>query len=161
MKEDDVAYLSGVVDSIGRLRVEIEEDDEYKTGYTMKPVFKINRTEPETVVFGMFEDYCMDRDVRWKINEQGSSLTFEVSEPESLDAFFGPLAPYIVQKNELLSIFMGEIVPAVAEGEHHTKQGFYEIVKKMNEMYRNDPSITTWKYETSFFSNKWRDEIET
>mgnify|MGYP000504200404 CR=1 FL=1 len=161
MKEDDVAYLSGVVDSIGRFRVEIEEDDEYKTGYTMKPVFKMNRSDPETVVFGMLEEYCSEQSVGWEIKDLQSTMSFVVSGAEDLDKFFSPLAPYIIQKNELLGIFMGEIVMPVAEGKHHSKQGFYEIVKSMNEMYRNDPSINRWKYETSFFSNKWRDEIET
>ncbi|QRD99702.1 endonuclease domain protein [Halorubrum virus VOLN27B] len=161
MKETDVAYLSGVVDSIGRFRVEIEEDDEYKIGYTMEPTFKLNRSDPETVVFGMLEEYCSEKGIRWEIKDLQSTMSFVVSGADDLDSFFSPLAPYIIQKNELLSIFMGEIVVPVSEGKHLSKQGFYEIVKAMNELYRNDPSINRWKYETATFSNKWRDEIET
>lgn len=161
MKEDEVAYLAGVVDSIGQFRVKIKEDDSYKLGYEMAPRFKLNRSEPETVVFGMFEDYCHDQGVRYNYNDTGTTMEFYLTEPDNIHRFLEPMFPYIVQKHEVLSIFVDEILPAYAQGEHQSKQGFYEIVKAMNEMYREDPSIHNWKYETAKFSNKWRDEIET
>jgi hypothetical protein len=161
MKEEDVAYIAGVVDSIGLFRVNIEEDSEYKTGYNMTPVLRIHRSEHETAALGLIDEYCEENHIRVQIHDKGTSIELEINKPDALRQFLEPLMPYLVQKQEIISIFMGEIVPAVEQKEHHSKQGFYEIIKRMDAMYRNDPSINKWKYKTQFFSNKWRDEIET
>lgn len=160
MKEDDVAYIAGVVDSLGRFRVEISEDDDFKIGYKLEPYVQISRSDPQTAVFGLFEEYCSEQGVRWEIKDSGTTMLFKISDAESIERFYGPLAPYLIQQSELASIFMGEILPAYQEKDYLTKQGFYEMVELTNELYRNDPSINKWKYEPEFFSEKWRDEIE-
>lgn len=155
MKETDLSYIAGVVDSIGLFRADVREDNAMKVGFSLRPSFRINRSGSDKVVLGMIDEYCQEHGVNPRINDKGTTTQLEVRDPDELRQFFGPLEPYIIQQHEQLAVFMGELVPAVEEGKHTTKEGFIKTMDIVDKIYEKDSTVANRQYDAGHFKRKW------
>lgn len=157
MDETDVAYIAGVVDSIGLLRVKTKQDDRNKIGYTATPKLQIHRDGDDEIVIGMLDDYCAERSIKSSIEKAGNSLKLEVRGAENLRLFFNPLAPYTIQKHDRLVIMMNDVLPCFEEkGPRWTKEKFIEMMEAVDKLYEREPKMNSRKYDADFFKQKWR-----
>ena len=159
MKETEVSYIAGVVDSVGRFRANVSADQARSVGFKFQPSFEMNRSGTDEVVLGMIDEYCEQQGVRLRINEKGDTTAVKITDPDGLRRFFGPLEPLMIQKHEQLIIFMDELLPAYEDGKHETKEGFIELLEIADEIYELDSRVTNRKYTSGYFKQKWSNEL--
>lgn len=159
MKESDVLYLAGVVDSIANLRVKVSEHNETRVGYQLSPRVTISRSGPAEVVIGMLDEYAIEHTVNSNIDDSGHSMTFEVVGRQSVKDFLEPIGGLLIQKHEQVELLFEEVFPALENGQHRTKQGFVEVMEVIDEVHEKESSTSKLKYTSGHFKQIWSSEL--
>lgn len=157
MKESDVIYLAGLVDGLGAFEVNVSPHDSYSTGFRFEPKIRIGLHESDTAILGMLDEYCEEQGVKYSIEERESSetLRFVVQGPNHICRFVIPFGDYLIRRYEAAHLMLNEILPAVKDGKHHSKDGFYELMEYVDELRSSVGRGREPKYTQEWFENEW------
>lgn len=163
MKESDVIYLAGLVDGVGAFEVNVSPHDNYATGFRFEPKIRLSLHESDTAVLGMLDEYCEEVGVKYSVEEREASetLRFVVQEPDDIYRFVDPLGDYLIRRYEAAVVMLSDILPAMKDGKHQSKQGLYELMKDVEKLRSNVGRGREPKYTQEWFEEEWGDEIET
>jgi hypothetical protein len=164
MHETDIAHLAGVFDAVGTATVHVSKNDKYRIGYRYQPVIRLHRPIDEEAMMGKVMAYADEAGVRYHVKEKSgsgdgpSSNVFSVNDAENIQRFLEPLTDYLVTALEPSLILLEDVLPAVQQGEHHTKAGFLSLMapaERLREASHHGPEP---KYTKSYFEELWEEE---
>lgn len=161
MDDVQIAHLAGVFDAAGNLTVHIAPRDGYELGYEYRPLVRLNRNKKDSALIGKFDHYAQEQGIHPSIEEKENHLEYEVYGPENIRAFLEPLLPHLVSKYELTLLMVDEILPAVEENEHLTKQGFYDLMGPADVIRKETTHGPDPKYTQEYFADEFGDEVNT
>ncbi len=150
-------YLSGTFDTAGVITVKIQKDDRYTIGYDFQPMLTLNRMEPKTTVFGMIDEYAEEHGIKYRIEEQESgSNRLVIDDLESIKRFLEPIIGGFIQQREQAEVMLTEIIPAMEEGKHREKEGFYEMMDGVETLREASYTRKKSKYTKDYFKKEWK-----
>jgi hypothetical protein len=156
VKDTQVAHLAGVFDGVGSVRLRVSKEPDYALGYALRPLLRMDRPDKEDPVLGELIKYCEEHGVKYSILETGNtqreqpSMRWVVKDKNSIERFLKPMYEYLVSRYYDATIMIETVLPAVRNGEHTEKEGFYELVGISEELRHNDG-----KYTQDYFAEEW------
>jgi hypothetical protein len=160
MDEKWLWYLSGAVDSHGRLSVSVKEVDSMAIGFQAIPriTFRIQESDSQEMVFGMLDEYAEENAVQYRIDEipHSSTSSFTVEKPNSIEQFLEPIMGGFILQKERAEIMVDEIIPKLEDGQPDTKEEFVELMEIVDRL-REKPvrSERSSKFSAEYFKNEW------
>jgi len=160
MKENKLAHLAGAFDIAGTVTVRVSKESDYSIGYSYQPIINIYRPKDvQDPIMGKVTEYCDEQVVKYTITEQSqgdgtetTSYTWVCKDRDSIEAFLEPLLPHLVTNYRPAMIMLETILPKVREGQHTSKEGFYEL---MGILDRLRPEHHGSKYTQEYFAEEW------
>lgn len=165
VKETDIAHLAGVIDAIGNIRVSVIKDSDYRIDYDLRPMVQLTRPNKEDPLLGKLMQYSDEVEAKYSIIEKqhdtgdGVSIEWKVEGSENIEAVLDPLLDYMVSKFHPTVLMLTEILPALEDGEHRTKEGFYEIIGMNDELREHKSDHGNVKYTQEYFAEEWEDDL--
>lgn len=161
MEDTDVAHLAGFIDGAAVVTVEIIKHSNYKIGYSMEPVIRVQRADDEDLMFGKLAAYCDENAIRYRLDEkthgkgkETASTEFKINKPDDVRRFLEPLMDHLVSKfiqaNGLL-----QLVPEIENDTHRSEEGFYELMELVDEIRARNQGPNEEKYNQSFFADEF------
>jgi len=155
MEEADVAHLAGLFDGAGSVTVHIGKDESYPLDYRYQPAIRLYRAKTDEAMLGKLDAYCEDYGVQYHLNDKDETVMFEVSNLDSIQRFLEPILPWLVTHHQDARLMVEEILPAIEENRHKTKDGFYELAGYADTLRGGPGKGRKAKYTQKFFKEKW------
>jgi len=155
VQQDQIAHLAGAFDVGGNITVKIDQADRYKIGYRMLPLLSFSRPSNEDPILGKLMSYCSEQGVRYRLMETGNNgAKFKTTDPNSIENFLEPLREYLVTTYVRSEVMLQEILPAIRDDQHKTKEGFYELMGAVDELRAGNKGRDP-KYTQIYFAKQW------
>jgi len=162
VENDQIAHLAGVFDAVGGVRINVVNDTDYRLDYTLQPMLRLLRPNEDDPVLGKLIAYCDEYSVRYSITEKShgrdrdsTSIQWSVKHPDSVERFLEPMMDYLVTNYFRAELMLEAVVPAIRDGEHRTKGGFYELMGIADKMREGRSLRKEPKYTQEYFGEKW------
>lgn len=155
MEENWLWYLSGSMDSILRMVVNIRKSQNSKLGYQITPEMTFARPDEVESVFGMVDEYVEDVGSGYSIEESSSSKRMVIRGEEDARKFLEPIVGGFVQQRDRADFYLNEILPMFEDGSPDTKSEFLEIVEKVEELREYPITSYESKYDAEYFRRRW------
>lgn len=143
MDETDIAHLAGYVDAQGRITVHVIKNDDYSTGYELRPSVRITIPREDEALVGKFMAYCEANVVQYTWHDESgggaSSGQIDIKTPEAIRRFLRPLAPHLVATFDDASLLVEGVLPGIEEKEHHTPEGLLGILDTARPLRSGGP----------------------
>lgn len=153
MDQFDVAYLAGVVDGKGNLRVDIKTHKQRSIGYSFMPQVRIGVGDSEMFV-NMVDAYCDEIDSEYFIAEQSNTDEVIVSGLDAVDNFIGPLAQFFLLQREQVQA-MAEVIEGMEEDQHLSEKGIVELMEPIEVLQENRSAGRPSKYTQEYFKEEF------
>lgn len=158
MDGHDLAHLAGVVDTAGAITVNISKEDDYAIGYRFRPMLKLHRPQWDDVLMGKLDAYAEAEGIQYTVYDAHDSTVFEITHPESIKRFLGPLQRYMVSQYDAADLMLTTVLPAVADDEHKTKAGLYRLAGVGDQLRARGRANQKAKYDQAYFADEWNIE---
>lgn len=162
MENEQVAHLAGVFDAIGGVTIRVVHDTDYRLDYTAEPMLRLLRSNDEDPLLGKLMAYCDDEAVRYSITEKShgadrdsTSIEWVVKHPDSVERFLEPMMDYLVSNYFRAELMLEVVLPAIENGDHRTKEGFYELMGVAEKLREGQTLRQEPKYTQEFFEEEW------
>lgn len=151
---DEIAeeYVSGLFDAKGSLRLLINKSNEYSVGYAMAPSLRVQITQPHLLVGPHLKKFFETKDFNIKVQEENSRLRVQLSNVDGIEKFIEFVGPDTYYNYEICDLFYKQLLPAYEDGYHHTKDGFFDMVRAYEQVRNSDKKH---KYDTEHFKFEW------
>lgn len=157
----DIAHLAGFIDGAGVVTVEIIKHSNYKIGYSMEPVVRVQRPDDEDLMLGKLAAYCDENAIRYRVNEvnrgkgeDDSSIEFKINKPGDVEMFLEPLMDHLVSKLRQADILL-QLIPELEKDTHRTKKGFHGLMGWVDEIRSLNIGPNETKYNQEFFAEEF------
>lgn len=164
MDQTDIAHLAGVWDGAGAITVHIGKSDRYSIGYQFRPILRLHHPADDEVLLGKLDAYCEEYGVKYNLkdrsNERSETVVFQIIQHESIERFLTPLLPHLVSTYYDACLMLEEILPAVREGRHKTKQGLFDLLDVADELRSSARHGSQPKYTKDYFATEWKGDIK-
>lgn len=148
-------YIAGLFDAQGNIRLNISNNNQYSIGYVMQPTMKIQVPNSRTLVEPHLKKYFSDAEISPSFNTDSQHLVISLSNADGVEKFLDLVAPHSYYHVESCQLFYEQLVPAIKDGYHHSKEGFLDIVRAYESVVDRGPST---KYDVEYFEDKWNME---
>lgn len=158
VEETQVAHLAGAFDMAGNVTVKITKSNSNKIGFKITPNVTFSRPDSEDPIFGKLMEYAEDNRIQYQLYETErsdyTSVSCQFTHRESIKRLLDSLLEYLVTNYTDAMIMLTEIIPAIEEEKHLTKQGFYNLMEYADEL-RDGGRGSPVKYDQQFFANEF------
>lgn len=158
VEETQIAHLAGIVDVQGTLSLRIEKDDSHRIGYTMTPELEIRRKNTDDdPVMGKITQYSEEHAVKFYIREDSNSniVVVTIKRPHNVRRFLEPMIDHLVTNFIDAHLMLEQAIPALEDGAHLNKDGFYELVGIADALREGRTMRRGPKYTQEYFANEW------
>lgn len=162
MENDQIAHLAGVFDAIGGVRIKVVKDADYRLDYTLRPMLRLQRPNKDDPLLGKLMAYCDEYRVRYSIIEKShggekdsTSNRWVVKHPDSVERFLEPMMDYLVTNYFRAELMLTEVLPAIRDDKHRTKEGFYGLMGIGDKMREGRSLRSEPKYTQEYFGELW------
>lgn len=153
------AYIAGVIDSRGGLRVQVGQDDSFSVGYTVKPMITIRRKDPE--LLELLAYWANEIGIESSLREKQGTYIWRVTRRDDVAEILERLEPFMFIYDGEARVMIEEILPRLESQSHTTKQGFVELMGYVDQVRESLETRGTTKYDQEYFRELWADEIQT
>lgn len=146
------AYIAGILDAEGSIRVGVASDDSYKLGYAIRPKILVRNTSEQLVK--VFANWCAENGITAKVRQvAGNENTFEarVTRQDDVQLLLELMYPYVLVQQDDIEILRDEIFPRLDRNEHSSPEGFIELMGYVDQI----ASDRARKYDRDFFIEKF------
>lgn len=154
MEDEWLWYLSGAVDSIANIGINIKKDDRLDIGFAFEPEIRISRPTEDNPLLGALDEYAEQTAVKYYIAETGS-VNFVIGNRESIKNFLEPLIGGFVQQRERAEIFLDDILPKFEDGMLTTEDEIIEVMKIVHELRSYPIQKGNSKYTLAYFQDEF------
>jgi 5-methylcytosine-specific restriction protein A len=155
MQQDQIAHLAGAFDVGGNITVKIDQADRYKIGYRMLPLLSFTRPSDKDPILGKLMSYCSEQVVRYRLMETSNDgAKLHITDPNSVENFLDPFREYLVTMYLESEVMLQEVLPAIRDDQHKTKEGFYELMGAVDELRASNKGRDP-KYTKTYFAKRW------
>jgi hypothetical protein len=152
MHDGQIAYVAGLIDGVGSITVTVRKNDDYRTGYRLKPEIRIQRPESDAAVLGMLDEYCDEHGVKHSMYEKNEdSIRLSVTDPESIRRFLRPIVPYLISNHEPATIMLDDVLSRVEDGTSRTEDGILELMPYVERLREESRHGSGYKYDRDYF----------
>lgn len=162
VEDIQIAHLAGAFDAIGGVTLRVVKDTDYRLDYTLEPMLRLLRPNEDDPLLGKLMAYCDDEGVRYTINEkshgadrESTSIEWVVKHPDSVERFLEPMMDYLVTNFFRAELMLEVVIPAIRDGKHREKQGFYELMEVAEKLREGKTLRKEPKYTQEYFADKW------
>ena len=154
MDEQALWYLSGAVDSLMNLRVQIIKKNDTSLGYRADVKLIIVRPSESNPIFQLLAEYCDERDVYYQVQENNTSFQFMILNPVDIETFLKPLIGGFLQQRERAEFFIDDVIPLFQPSPPATKEEIIEVAE-ISEKLNEYPITRSSKYDADYFRDEW------
>lgn len=146
-------YVAAVVDFGSNFRVEIPSDSGAKVGHRIVPELYFNHTE--AAVIGFLDEFCTEHRLKPLFREREQNFRLEVGKRDDVRDLLRLVRPYIIAREQPVSIMLEDLIPGLEAGKHGDEAGFVELMKYVDEIRTH----TTQRSEPKYTADYFRDEF--
>jgi hypothetical protein len=154
MDEQALWYLSGAVDSLMNLRVQIVKKDDTSLGYRVGVELTLSRSKNDNPIFGLLADYCEQHNTYYQIHEGNKTYIFKVTSCTNIQKFLDPIIGGFLQQRERSEFFIENVIPVFQPSPPTTKEEIIEVAE-VSERLNKLPSQSQTKYTADYFRDEW------
>jgi hypothetical protein len=159
-EEYPVEYIGGIVDALAYFRTNINKSP-YGIGYNMVPQINIHKGGVHPAFAASVETFCDERKLQYNSASDMHTLNTIINGADAIDNFAPQVGPYLVVQHDELAYLHEEFIPRFYADEHHTKQGFYDLLVDFQVLGSTGRiRERSRKFTPEFFEKKWDEEIE-
>jgi hypothetical protein len=160
VNDEQIAHLAGFFDAAGNISLRVTKDEDYRLGFTLRPIVRVLRPNEEDPILGKLMEYADDEAVKYSLTEishggGGSSTGFVITDTDSIERFLEPMFEYMVTQYIRANIMLNEILPELEDGQHREKEGFVRLVSIADDIRRESASSKKVKYTEEYFREMW------
>jgi hypothetical protein len=146
-------YVAGVVDFGSSLSVNIEKASDTSVGYRIAPRLYISNTNKTAL--GFLDVFCRRHGIYPLIRETDTSYRLEISKRDDLRDFLSLVRPYIIVREEPVSILLNHLIPGLEDRKQSDKGGFIELMGYADLIKESTRAPSDRKYTKQYFQEKW------
>jgi len=155
METPEVAHLAGVFDAGGNITVEIAPNQSQRINYTYRPTLQISLSTDDEPLLGKLVAFCDEYRIKYNLKENDSTTRLIIRDKGSIERFLEELSPYLVTTYEDARIMLQIVLPAVRNGDHRSKDGFYQLMKMADRLRESNKTRSNVKYDQEYFAEEW------
>lgn len=149
------AYIGGLVDGSGSIKVSVRLDDDYALDHTLQPRIKLIRRKPFSIQ--MVDDWTAKNGIFATVRQYDDRYEFVINRLRDIRKFIGEIGPYVQDRLDEFQLLAEEIIPKMESEQHLSdKEGFVEVVRLIDEL--REVSISPGgqtKYTAEYFEELW------
>ncbi len=146
-------YVAGSFDGSGMVSLSINEQPANNIGYGMHTSTRITIRQPNIRVKPYFIKYFQRQGLDPRISEQKKSrLNIQFNSINGVEKFIKIVGEYTIYLYELCELFYSQLIPAIKDQYHMTREGFIDIVRVYEKVAPERPRA---KYTTEYFQEEW------
>ena len=147
-------YVTGSFDGSGMVSLSIHKQPANNIGYGMNASARITIRQPNIRVKPHFVKYFQSHGLDPSISEQKDRdrLNIQFESANSVERFIGIVGGDTTYLYNLCELFYSQLIPAIKDQYHTTKEGFVDIVRVYEEVAPERPRA---KYTTEYFQKEW------
>lgn len=146
------AYVAGVIDGGSSIGVQVKKASNRHVGYEITPRIRLKRDD--TRVLEVIGAWAIEHDIEPGLTHNSNGAELTITAREDLETFLRELQPYLLVQDEVATILLDEILPALREGKHNTQAGFMEVMESV-ERVREYSEKSDHKYDIAYFEDLW------
>lgn len=156
-----VEWIAGVYDGACRYRPSINESKEYKIGYGMYPVARLHRSGVSQTFASLFLSFCDDYNLSYGNSSEQNKLQIVFTGSPNIRRVLDVIFPRLLVLGEVSEVLVHSILPRFDENTHHTKQGFYELLRDFDKVAEaSGGPFRHREYDPAYFTDIWREQLE-
>lgn len=157
-REISEEYLGGFFDGRGRCLINTRERDMYDVGYSCSPRVLLTRNRVNPILETRLSNFLVKHGIQANIRTHSDQmLQLQITALEDISTLLSLVLNHLMQSHKEVTYFLHEIMPRFRRGDHHTKQGLYEIVKLAEPLFQ-EPADER-QYSVQHFEELWENEI--
>lgn len=153
MKTTQVAHLAGVFDGAGEIALRVEKAGDYNLGYRIIPVLRFTVHSEDDPSLGKLIEYSEEHDVNFSLLDQKQKVQWTVTDPDSIERFLESIDRHLLSNMFRAKLMLDVVLPAIRNGDHLNKDGFYELVGIAEKM--REGRSKNAKYTQEYFDEEW------
>ncbi|WP_149031521.1 hypothetical protein [Haloquadratum walsbyi] len=154
-----VEYIAGIIDALAAFRPGIHTTS-YSIGYGMTPIIRIHRGGVHPAYACAVKQFCNNTGLSSNSMGQINSLNTVIQGANAIDSFAPEVGPYMIAKKDKLAYLDKELIPRFLSGEHHSKQGLYDLLVDFQSIINtNTGEDRSSQYTPEYFEKEWEGEI--
>lgn len=156
-----VEWVTGVYDGRCRYRPSIAKSNEYEIGYGMYPIARLRHAGVAPQYRSNINRFCDDYNLPYGDSSEQNTLRIVFTGPANIRRILDVLFPRLLVLAEASEALVNSILPRFDENMHHTKQGFYELLRDFDKVAEaSGGPFRERDYDPAYFADQWRDELD-
>lgn len=147
------AYIAGVFDSRGGIRVRVQKDDSYGIGYKVLPHIGVERKDPE--LLELLAVWAEDIGVESSIRDKQGRYMWRIHRRDDVKKILELIEPYLLIYDTEAQIILNEIIPRLEDGAQSSREGFIELMEYVDAVRDELDTRGSTKYDRQFFEEEW------
>lgn len=157
-----VEWIAGIFDGLCRYRPSISQSSEHEIGYAMYPIARLHRAGVHRSLIGHFQRFCEDYDLKYGDLSDENVFGIVFTGPSFIRRILDILFPRLIVLAQHSAAMTEDILPRFDNEEHHTKQGFYDLLQDFDPMARaSGGPFRQREYHPAYFEKIWNGNINT
>ena len=153
------SYLGGIVDNHFNLVISITSDSNRKVGYKIQHSIRY-KAEGQGIIH-LLRQYCdsiqVEPRIQHKEDKKYPHYEFVISKRRDIEAFLKPIQPYIINRENAVSLLLQRIIPGLDEGMHGSKESFLDLMEDVDEFRDEAGRANRAKYDYQYFVEVWEE----
>lgn len=154
-------YIASLVDNHAGIVVTVAKRSESRIGFGIQIQCRIKLSAKDALE--ILTEFCEEHDIAYRVDTDRettyNSYQLVVSRRDSVQAFLQLVSPYLVVRDEAVSLLCETIIPRLNNGDHREKQSFLSLMKDIETFREKVGRANRAKYDLEFFQDEWGEEL--
>lgn len=154
-----IEYFAGFIDNAGRFVLPVKESNEYDVGYSFSPSLRIIERWVGPRQSAFLEEFFNGHGIDYTKQGDFHHINSKVNGCDNVNAILELIGSHLYIQYPQAEFLYQTGIPAIRDGYHLTKQGFYELLAAFESLPTTRKSSNR-KYTAVYFEELWDREID-
>jgi hypothetical protein len=146
-------YVAAVVDFGTNLQVKVEKVNDAAVGYRITPLIYISH--PDKLQLGFIDEFCENHGITPRLRETSTTFRLEIARRDDLRDFLWLVRPYLIARDQPVSILLDRLIPGLEDRKHSDKLGFVQLMHYVDKIREHTHGQGEPKYTEGYFRDEW------
>ena len=156
-----IEWIAGIYDGASRYRPSVNKSTEHRIGYGMYPIARLRRSGVHQRFVSLFLNFCNDYNFSYGNSSEKNKLQVVFTGSSNIRRVLDVIFPRLLVLGEASEVLVYSVLPRFDENAHHTKQGFYELLRDFDKVANASGGPFRYReYDPAYFADIWREQLE-
>lgn len=146
-------YIAAVIDFGTNFRIRVVTESGAAVGYRIVPEMYVNHTDP--AVLGFLDEFCTNHGLNPRLRDRDQNYRLEVSKRDDVRDLLRLVRPYIIARDEPVTILLEDLIPGLEAGKQGDEEGWLELMGYVDEVREHTVTRREPKYTEDYFRDEF------